>query len=71
MLEEKLVFKPWDGASPISRDKKEPAWQTIGPSAIPINENSPVPKEMSLEDINNIKQAFKVAAHRADRLVLI
>jgi len=61
-------LRPWDGASPISRDdKKEPAWQTIGPSAIPINENSPVPKEMSLEDINNVKQAFKAAAHRADK----
>ena len=32
-----------------------------------INENSPVPKEMSLEDINHVKQAFKTAAQRADK----
>ena len=28
--------------------------QTIGPSAIPINDSSPVPKEMSLEDIAKV-----------------
>ena len=61
-------LRPWDGASPITKDdKREPAWQTIGPSAIPINEHSPVPREMSLEDINSVKQAFKAAAQRADK----
>jgi 2,4-dienoyl-CoA reductase-like NADH-dependent reductase (Old Yellow Enzyme family) len=45
-------LRPWDGASPITKDDGiEPAWQTIGPSAIPINEKSPVPKEMTLDDI--------------------
>ncbi len=61
-------LRPWDGASPISEnDKVEPAWQTIGPSAIPINNSSPVPKEMTLEDINKVREDFKKAAQRADK----
>ena len=61
-------LRPWDGASPIKENEKlEPAWQTIGPSAIPINENSPVPKEMTIEDINKVKEEFKRAAQRADK----
>ena len=61
-------LRPWDGASPITEnDKVEPAWQTIGPSAIPINNSSPVPKEMTVEDINKVKEDFKKAAQRADK----
>ena len=61
-------LRPWDGASPITEnDKVEPAWQTIGPSAIPINNSSPVPKEMTVEDINKVKDDFKKAAQRADK----
>ena len=60
-------LRPWDGASPITEnDKIEPAWQTIGPSAIPINKSSPVPKEMTIEDINRVKEDFKNAAIRAN-----
>ena len=60
-------LRPWDGASPITEnDKIEPAWQTIGPSAIPINNSSPVPKEMTIEDINRVKKDFKNAAIRAN-----
>ena len=61
-------LRPWDGASPITEnDKVELAWQTIGPSAIPINNSSPVPKEMTVEDINKVREDFKKAAQRADK----
>ena len=61
-------LRPWDGVSPITEnDKAEPAWQTIGPSAIPINNSSPVPKEMTVEDINKVREDFKKAAQRADK----
>mgnify|MGYP000639516641 CR=1 FL=1 len=40
-------------------DTDEPAWQTIGPSAIPINDSSPIPKEMTIEDIEKVKSDFK------------
>ena len=61
-------LRPWDGASSITKNTvDEPAWQTIGPSAIPINNSSPIPKEMSLEDIDNLKNDFKKAAQRANK----
>jgi len=61
-------LRPWDGASPITNeDTIEPAWQTIGPSAIPINDKSPAPKEMTKEDINKVRNEFKLAAQRADK----
>ena len=61
-------LRPWDGASPITKDDTdEPAWQTIGPSAIPINDSSPIPKEMTIEDIEKVKSDFKKAALRADK----
>ena len=61
-------LRPWDGASPITKeDSDEPAWQTIGPSAIPINDSSPTPKEMTIEDIEKVKSDFKKAAQRADK----
>ena len=60
-------LRPWDGASPITKDdNKEPPWQTIGPSAIPINNHSPVPKEMTIEDIERVKNDFKTAGQRAN-----
>ena len=61
-------LRPWDGASPITeKDINEPAWQTIGPSALPINDKSPIPKEMTIEDIKKVKRDFKNAAQRADK----
>jgi 2,4-dienoyl-CoA reductase-like NADH-dependent reductase (Old Yellow Enzyme family) len=61
-------LRPWDGASPITKEvTDEPAWQTIGPSAIPINDSSPIPKEMTIEDIEKVKSDFKKAAQRADK----
>ena len=61
-------LRPWDGASPITKEvPDEPAWQTIGPSAIPINDSSPIPKEMTIEDIEKVKSDFKKAAQRADK----
>ncbi len=61
-------LRPWDGASPIIKhDSKEPAWQTIGPSAVPVNNVSPIPKAMTIEDIDRVKGDFKKAAQRAEK----
>ncbi len=58
--------RPWDGAAPIKRASgPEPAWQTVGPSALPEKDGAPVPKELSEGEINEIVEAFKAAAHRA------
>ena len=59
-------LRPWDGAKPIEENNSfEDKWQTIGPSAIPVNDESPMPFEMKKEDINRVKNEFKEAANRA------
>ncbi len=59
-------LRPWDGAKPIeTNDGDESKWQTIGPSAIAVNANTPTPLEMSLDDINRVKEDFKNAAIRS------
>ncbi len=59
-------LRPWDGAKPIeTNDGDESKWQTIGPSAIAVNADTPTPLEMSLDDINRVKEDFKNAAKRS------
>ena len=59
-------LRPWDGAKPIEEDNGyEKKWQTIGPSAIPVNNESPTPLEMKKEDIEKVKEEFKNAAIRS------
>ena len=59
-------LRPWDGAKPIeTNDGNEKKWQTIGPSAIAVNADTPTPLEMSLDDIIRVKEDFKNAAIRS------
>ena len=59
-------LRPWDGAKPIeTNDGNESKWKTIGPSAIAVNDDTPTPLEMSLDDINRVKEDFKNAAIRS------
>ncbi|BBG30297.1 NADH:flavin oxidoreductase/NADH oxidase [Zymobacter palmae] len=43
-------------------------WQTIAPSALPYAEGYQTPREMGLDDISHIRQAFVDAARRAVNL---
>src|SRR5262245_28885696 len=53
------VERPWDGALPIRRtDGFEPAWQTVGPSALAEREGSPVPRPLAVNEIDDIVDAF-------------
>jgi len=56
------VSAPWKGDRPLK--KEEGAWPVIAPSAIPFDGNFPVPREMSLEDIELVKRKFIEAAIR-------
>ncbi|HNS05301.1 MAG TPA: NADH:flavin oxidoreductase/NADH oxidase [Candidatus Saccharicenans sp.] len=56
------VSAPWKGDGPLK--KEEGAWPVIAPSAIPFDRNFPVPREMSLEDIEFVKRKFIEAAIR-------
>ena len=59
-------LRPWDGAKPIeTNDGNESKWQTIGPSAIAVNADTPIPLAMSLDDIKRVKEDFKNAAIRS------
>jgi 2,4-dienoyl-CoA reductase-like NADH-dependent reductase (Old Yellow Enzyme family) len=58
--------RPWDGAAPLkSTAGREPAWQTVGPSALPEREGSPVPRELTESEIEGLVDAFRAAARRA------
>lgn len=53
--------KPWEGNGPL-----EKPWNLISASPIPFNENFATPKEMTLEDMLEIKGQFVQAAKNAD-----
>lgn len=60
------AHRPWDGAHPIGPDERhEPAWQTVGPSAIPEKPGNPVPRELTVAEIEMLIQDFVSAARRA------
>ncbi|MDJ0950433.1 MAG: NADH:flavin oxidoreductase/NADH oxidase [Alphaproteobacteria bacterium] len=57
--------RPWDGAKPIAETSgAEAAWQTVGPSALPEREGYPVPRELSVAEIEALIEAFGQAAKR-------
>lgn len=53
---------PWLGGLPLG--PSENPWQTIAPSAVPYKEGQPVPKEMSIDEIQQLLTNFKNAAKR-------
>lgn len=56
---------PWEGDDHLP-DSDPRGWETISPSATAYGANLPkIPKEMSLEDINRVKNDFVAAAKRA------
>ncbi|WP_445725497.1 oxidoreductase [Flavobacterium sp.] len=53
--------KPWKGNEPM-----ETPWNLISASPIPFNDNFTIPKEMTFEDMEEIKGQFVQAAKNAD-----
>jgi 2,4-dienoyl-CoA reductase-like NADH-dependent reductase (Old Yellow Enzyme family) len=54
---------PWKGNTPLKPE--EGAWTTTAPSAIAFKEGDPLPKAMSVADIEQLKKDFGDAAMRA------
>ena len=54
---------PWKGNRPLK--KNEGAWTTLAPSAIGFKETDPLPKAMSMQDIEQLKKDFRNATLRA------
>ena len=55
--------RPWEGHHPLSNS--EGGWDIIAPSAIPFSAGYRTPQAMTLEDIEQVKTAFRDATVRA------
>lgn len=55
---------PFLGAKPLAEEDPE-AWPVVGPSAIAVGPGFPTPRELSVEDIAELKQRFVEAARRS------
>jgi 2,4-dienoyl-CoA reductase-like NADH-dependent reductase (Old Yellow Enzyme family) len=54
---------PWLGGKPLKAG--EGAWQAVAPSAIPFDDGYPVPRALTIEEIDDLVNAFARAAERA------
>jgi 2,4-dienoyl-CoA reductase-like NADH-dependent reductase (Old Yellow Enzyme family) len=62
--------RPWHGNGPVDdtdRARGEQPWQTLAPSAIPVADGWPAPREMSKTDIRGVADGFAAATKRALR----
>jgi len=56
------VQAPWMGGAPLSGAE---AWPVVGPSPTPFAPHFPVPQELSLSELQEVRRAFQYAARRA------
>ena len=56
---------PWDGGGAIAPDRG--GWTPVGPSPVAFGPNSPVPHELTHEEIGRVVERFADAARRAQR----
>jgi 2,4-dienoyl-CoA reductase-like NADH-dependent reductase (Old Yellow Enzyme family) len=54
---------PWEGGGSLKPE--EGGWEVVAPSEIPFRESDPLPRALSLTDMNEIIDAFVAAARRA------
>jgi len=62
------TYKPWHGFGPLDRSvpvEGEEHWPIIAPSAVEYLEGWPLPREMTKQDIEEVKHAWVRAAQRA------
>jgi 2,4-dienoyl-CoA reductase-like NADH-dependent reductase (Old Yellow Enzyme family) len=57
------TFRPWDGSGAI--DREHGGWEVIAPSALPFNPTYPMPRAMTVDEIEQLPQQFVAAAERA------
>ncbi len=62
--------RPWHGNGPLDdsdRARGEDVWQVVAPSAIPLDEGWLKPHELSVSEIHDLQNAWRLAAQRALR----
>jgi 2,4-dienoyl-CoA reductase-like NADH-dependent reductase (Old Yellow Enzyme family) len=57
------TFEPWNGDKKV--DENNGGWETVAPSAIAFSDDYPMPREMSLSDIEKASNDFVEAAIRS------
>ena len=57
--------RPCEGASSLALSGPDEPWLAMAPSAIPERDGYPVPREMTVSDIDDLLAAFAAAARRA------
>jgi 2,4-dienoyl-CoA reductase-like NADH-dependent reductase (Old Yellow Enzyme family) len=67
------VFRPWEGAKPLTREAAEAEgaadwddWQLIAPSALPGGEGEPVPHALTRDEIGGVIASWAAATRRAE-----
>ncbi len=55
---------PWRGEKPVSPNQG--GWQPLAPSAIPFSDDSPLPREMTPEEVEQVVLEFKTATRFAE-----
>jgi len=60
--------RPWDGGGAVTAENArsgEDPWPTVAPSPVPVDDDWPVPHEMTVEDMAGIREAFVAATRRS------
>jgi 2,4-dienoyl-CoA reductase-like NADH-dependent reductase (Old Yellow Enzyme family) len=55
---------PWDGGGAIARGQPN-SWQALAPSGVPFNPGDPMPRELTVAEIERVVAAFAAATRRA------
>ena len=53
----------WRGGGPLEAESS--GWQPLAPSALPFDSSHPVPRPLSVNDVNDIVEQFRAAAQRS------
>jgi 2,4-dienoyl-CoA reductase-like NADH-dependent reductase (Old Yellow Enzyme family) len=55
---------PWRGGGPLSPEER--GWQPVAPSPHPFEPGYPVPRELTVSDLDTIEEQFRIAAALAE-----
>jgi 2,4-dienoyl-CoA reductase-like NADH-dependent reductase (Old Yellow Enzyme family) len=55
---------PWDGGGPM--DESEGGWQPMAPSPLPFKQGWKAPREMTIDDVRDVRRAFVDATRRSN-----
>src|SRR5207253_3024944 len=60
--------RPWDGAGRVTVENARPGeepWPTVSASAVPVGRDWPIPHELTVAELAEIREAFAAATRRA------